>query len=406
MGIKKADILNGDASLGDESDSRLAHMGSAVKLALAETSIIAETKKYFEEHGVVLDALSQTTDGSAASGDKALVRAPRSKTTLLVKNIPYGTSMEALTALFSPHGNLRRVLMPPSGTLAVVEFDEDAAASSAFKAVSYRRLGNAVIYLEKAPTGLIRSDAPKGAIDPSGSSEALARVQGASGLKMGEADPDAEAGSTLYVKNLAFDTTTEKLNSVFAALPAFAFARVSTKPDAKNPTGPRLSMGFGFVGFKTKDAAGKALEGLKGFKLDGHVLEFKWAQRDQGQQGATQDEKGSKSAGGATKKSKTTKMIVKNLPFEASKKDIKDLFRLVMPYIPSCHTYSAADSYLFLQHFRHFEIMPTSQKAQLVRSRFRLSRFLDSSGGGVCDGGVEAHSSAWSTSRLGMGSRG
>ncbi|KAJ9098071.1 hypothetical protein QFC19_006506, partial [Naganishia cerealis] len=336
MGISKADILNPDSTLrSSEDNEKLSHVGSAVKLALAETSVIAETKKYFEEHGVVLDRLTETSDAAAASNDGRPVRTPRSKTTLLIKNIPFGTDVQLLTGLFAPHGTIKRLLMPPTGTLAVVEYEEEDAASKAFRAVNYRRLGSAVVYLEKAPEGLIdetaavRSSEDTSAavapVVPTSEADAIRqRVESAQVSEDVEADASAmgEAGSTLFVKNLSFATTTERLQAVFSALPAYSFARVSTKPDPKNPAGPRLSMGFGFLGFSNKEAAVKAMQGLKGYKLDGHDLEFKFAMRDGAEE--TRDSKADTVAGKA--KSKTTKMIVKNVPFEASKNDIRDLF--------------------------------------------------------------------------------
>lgn len=336
MGIKKADILNSESLLPEESnegeDGRGKEVNSAVKLALAETSVINETKKYFEKHGVVLTRLEGTAD---VQGGKR-VSTPRSKTTLLVKNIPYGTTLDVLRALFEPFGTLKRTLMPPAGTLAVVEYEQADDAFKAFKGVSYKRLGNAVIYLEKAPEGLMRDVDDMEVEDDTPASggkeadEVLKRVAAASNTAENKEDGNTgettnEAGSTLYVKNLSFNTTTERLESVFSSLPSFVFARVSTKPDPKN-AGARLSMGFGFLGFKTRDAATKALKGLKGYKLDGHELEVKFAQRDR--EGEELDAKKGGNAGEG-KKGKTTKMIVKNVPFEASKKDIRDLFRCV-----------------------------------------------------------------------------
>ena len=344
MGIKKSEILNSEGMLleegeGEGEEGRGKEVNGAVKLALAETSVINETKKYFEKHGVVLTRLEGTADVQAGTtaGPK---RMPRSKTTLLVKNIPYGTTLEVLRALFEPFGKLKRTLLPPAGTLAVVEFEEADDAFRAFKGVSYKRLGNALVYLEKAPEGLMREsvegededDAEMNGLGKE-SDEVLKRVRDATAATAAtaaegkdDADPAAvEPGSTLYVKNLSFATTTERLSAVFSSLPSFAFARVSTKPDPKNATGPRLSMGFGFVGFKTRDAANKAMKGLKGYKLDGHELEVKFAQRDREGDEVEGAKKGGKDE--AKKAGKTTKMIVKNVPFEATKKDIRDLFR-------------------------------------------------------------------------------
>lgn len=124
------------------------------------------------------------------------------------------------------------------------------------------------------------------------------------------------------MKNLSFATTQERLAKVFAHLPSFAFARVQTKPDSKRPDA-RLSMGYGFLGFRDAEGARKALKSVQGFVLDGHALHVSFAGR-----GAEAPEKDSAAQAKASK-GHTTKMIVKNVPFEATKKDIRDLFGYV-----------------------------------------------------------------------------
>ncbi|KAJ8590337.1 RNA-binding domain-containing protein [Rhizopogon salebrosus TDB-379] len=300
MGIAKADILN------PESDN------AAVKLALAETHVIQETKSYLESQGVILSSFS--------------LRA-RSDTTILVKNIPYGTTAEQIREMFEVHGELSRVVVPPAGTMAVVEFVHADEAAKAFRAVAYRRLGNSVIYLEMGPMGMFQETTDEA--DGAGHTRTLTSTavkpitiaEQEGGVGVGEDEPALSAGTTLFVKNLAFSTTAERLTQVFRNLPGFSFARVQTKPDPKRPTAPgaeapRLSMGYGFVGFKTGDDAKKAMKSMQGFVLDGHALHVKFAGR------GTEDEPKDKSVA----KSTSTKMIVKNVPFEATKKDIRELF--------------------------------------------------------------------------------
>ena len=115
MNIDKASILNPES--GDNA---------AVKLALAETHIIQETKTYLESQGVLLSSFSARA---------------RSDTTILVKNIPYGTTADQRREMFEPYGDLTRVLVPPAGTMAVVEFDQPNEAAKAFRGVAYKRLG-------------------------------------------------------------------------------------------------------------------------------------------------------------------------------------------------------------------------------------------------------------------------
>ena len=301
MKISKADILN------PESEN------AAVKLALAETHIINETKAYLESHDVLLDSFS-TLSGSG--------QVRRSETVILVKNIPYGTSPETIREMFEVHGELSRVLIPPAGTIAVVEFVHADEAVKAFKAVAYRRLGSTVVYLEKGPIGMFRE--PTSTNDEDTSTTLIS-----SGVKpiVIQDEKDGESGSqatvaggtTLFVKNLAFSTTPDGLDRAFRGLPSFAFARVQMKPDPKNPGG-RLSMGYGFVGFKDVEGAKRALKSMQGYILDGHSLSVRFACRGTEEQTEEKAETGGKSS---------TKMIVKNVPFEASKKDIRELFGCV-----------------------------------------------------------------------------
>ena len=133
--IFKSDILN------PESEN------AAVKLALAEARIIDETKAYLESHGILLNSFS-----TLAGSDP--VR--RSDTVILVKNIPYGTSAESIREMFEMHGELSRVLIPPAGTIAVVEFVHPDEAARAFKLVAYQLLGSTIVYLEKGPIGMFK----------------------------------------------------------------------------------------------------------------------------------------------------------------------------------------------------------------------------------------------------------
>ncbi|EJD05148.1 uncharacterized protein FOMMEDRAFT_18782 [Fomitiporia mediterranea MF3/22] len=322
MNIPKADILNPDSENGDTTSA-------AVKLALAETHIIQETKAFLESEGIDLSAFSSLSYSSSAnSSNSRAVRAKRSDTVILVKNIPYGTTSQQIRELFEPHGELRRVVVPPSGTIAVVEFAHPDDAGRGFRGVAYRRLGGSVVYLEKAPVGVFNGSRSSDntttqAIRPTPAKQDVDIAGPIDDAKEEEAPP----GSTLFLKNLAFATTSERLTSVLRHLPGFSFARVQTKPDPKRPSipgqpPPRLSMGFGFVGFTSKDAAKTALRSIQGLVVDGHALSVKFAGR--GTEDQDHDKNNSSSSAKAT--SKTTKMIVKNLPFEATKSDLRSLF--------------------------------------------------------------------------------
>jgi len=343
MKILKSDILN------PESEN------AAVKLALAETHIINETKTYLESQGVLLDSFYTLTGSSHVR---------RSDTIILVKNIPYGTSAETIREMFEAHGELSRVLIPPAGTIAVVEFIHPDEAAGAFKAVAYRRLGSTIVYLEKGPIGMfkepastITEDGPTTVVSTGVKPITIPDEEGA----IGDPRRSIAGGTTLFVKNLAFSTTSDGLDRAFRGLPAFAFARVQIKPDPKNHGG-KLSMGYGFVGFKDVEGAKRALKSMQGYVLDGHSLSVRLAGRGVEEPGEGEGKTGGKSS---------TKIIVKNVPFEASKKDIRELFGYVI------HPPSFLVSFLTDIHTQRpwaAEIRTPSQEIGPPFTRFRLPR--------------------------------
>ncbi|EPQ30657.1 uncharacterized protein PFL1_01558 [Pseudozyma flocculosa PF-1] len=305
LGVSKSDILNPQDSPADNA---------AVRLALAETRIIQETKEFLANEGIDVDAFD---------------RKERSETTMLVKNIPYGTTAQEIEELFARHGQVGKVLIPPTGTIAVVDMPVVGEARTAFLSIAYKRFRNSILYLEKAPAGVFKPEADGQAGEGGAAKIKQAPLVGQEAPKPRSAavvlgagtgsEAEAEPGATLFVKNLSFSTNDERLGQVFGGLSDFAFARIQTKPDPKQPGGQgRLSMGYGFVGFKSVDAAKNAQKAMDGHVLDGHTLNVSFAKRGQ--------DADDLAAAGITKKSATTKIIVKNLPFEATKRDIRELF--------------------------------------------------------------------------------
>lgn len=257
LGVSKADVLNPEAD------------NQAVRLALAETQIVTETKEFFGKHGIVLDAFSKKE---------------RSDTVILVKNIPYGTSEEELRSLFGKHGDLGRVLLPPAKTIAIVEFLEPSEARSAFAALAYRRFKDTLIYLEKAPQGVFNTK-----YDPEAIAKAAAAEEPKEGKKVvsgsdlvgvdnDTVDLDSVEGSTLFVKNLNFTTTAEVLQKAFSGIQGYRASRINVKDDPKHP-GKKLSMGFGFVEYDTKQNADKAMKAMQvknAFPLRKHISNRAW----------------------------------------------------------------------------------------------------------------------------------
>lgn len=293
LGVSKSELLDPHSTDG------------AVKQAVAETSIIQETKTYFATHGVNIEAFKTQKKGDTA---------------ILVKNIPFGTSLEEIRKLFedAAGGNVLQVLMPPSKTIAIVQFSQPVACRTAFAKLAYRRLGSSILFLEKAPADLFGNQQTSTQQPQADRPVGVQKISGTDLLEEAD-DQDSPETTSLYVKNLSFDTTTAQLADAFKPLDGFAKAQVKTKTDPKKP-GQVLSMGFGFVHFRSKAQAEAAVRAMNGFVLDNHTLAVKASHKghDAAEERRRED-KAKKAAG------QRTKIVVKNLAFEASKADLRRL---------------------------------------------------------------------------------
>jgi multiple RNA-binding domain-containing protein 1 len=286
MGISKSELL--DPTSAD----------AAVKQAHAETHIIQETKSYFAQHGVDLEAFQRSAKGDLA---------------ILVKNIPHGVTPDELRKLFEEHGTVTKFLMPPTGMTAIIEFANAAQAKTAFMSLSYRKMKDSILYLEKAPKDIFKEGFVANLPQLTRSDQPAAKLS-ATDLLEEDPEPEATNTATLYVRNLNFSTTTERLTEAFKPLSGFRSAKVKTKIDPKRGM---LSMGFGFVEFNSPETATAALRTMEGHDLEGHKLQIKASHK-----GADAAEERRKED--AAKKAASTKIIIKNLPFEAS---VRSLYR-------------------------------------------------------------------------------
>lgn len=291
LGMSKSEVLDPTSS------------DAAVKQAHAETHIIQETKAYFKQQGVDLDAFKRDERGDTA---------------ILVKGIPYDLSKDELKRLFEEHGDVKRFLMPPSGVTAVVEFHNAAQCLAAFGALAYKRVKGSPLFLEKAPKDLFSAK-----LTPTEDGTVMDGVAKASASDLKDTDhivPDTAGTATLFVRNLNFTTTTQQLTDTFKPLDGFMSARVKTKTDPKKP-GQILSMGFGFLEFRSAPQAQAALKVMDGYTLEGHKLQIRASHK-----GADAAEDRRKADAAKKLAGKKTKVIIKNLPFEATKKDVRALF--------------------------------------------------------------------------------
>lgn len=76
----------------------------------------------------------------------------RSKTVIIVKNIPYTAKERDLRDIFERYGELDRFCVSPFNTIAIVEYKSQSQAKNAMKYLAYYKI-NFInpIYLEYAP---------------------------------------------------------------------------------------------------------------------------------------------------------------------------------------------------------------------------------------------------------------
>uniref|UniRef100_K3WZ46 RRM domain-containing protein n=1 Tax=Globisporangium ultimum (strain ATCC 200006 / CBS 805.95 / DAOM BR144) TaxID=431595 RepID=K3WZ46_GLOUD len=302
MGVKRGDIM-------DKENGNM-----AVRLAIGETMLVKENKDFFAQEGVDLNAIEGAIVKSSQQTAAQKQKIERSTTVILVKNLPHTTDEDELAQLFRKHGEIGRFLVPPSKTLALVEFFEPTEARKAFRSLAYKKYQHVPLYLEWAPVKVFNKDAIKSTkID-------------AKGIKSTAIVPDvnddenaADANNTICVKNLSFATKEQGLEKLFKQCGKLRKVTIARRKDPKRGM---LSMGFGFVEFVDPKHVEAAIKSLQSTVLDGHALNLKISQKKmtQAPKRKAGDDDDAKMSG------RKSKIIVRNVAFEATSNEIRELF--------------------------------------------------------------------------------
>lgn len=290
-----------------------------VRMALGETNIIADTKKFLEREGVSLEALQGVYNKNIE----------RSTTTILIKNIPFSATLDELRNMFARFGTITKLVVPATKALALIEFSVAQEARAAFKGLAYKQFKDAPLYLEWAPIGSIKA-VSDGKAAKSKAAEAAQRAMEAEEAPVtapaDAADDDDEAGDdsqlTLFVKNIAFDTSETTFRATVEGL--IGTVRAITIAKRQDPeTGKTLSQGFGFIECRSREQAMNGYKKLASVTIDGHALQVSFSTR-----GASNDgEKNSKKRKRVSRSAPaSTTLMVRNIPFQASKKEVRELF--------------------------------------------------------------------------------
>ncbi|KAL8236003.1 hypothetical protein R6Q59_017084 [Mikania micrantha] len=286
----------------------------AVRIALAETQVVSKTKKALANAGVNVTSLENFASNKTEAGK-------RSNHVILVKNLPYGSSESELASMFGKFGSIDKVILPSTKTLGLVVFLEPGAARAAFRGLAYKRYKDAPLYLEWAPDDIL-SEVPIDATDEKETpimgehqtKRALLEQQ-LEGIEDTDIDTERIEARSLFVKNLNFKTTDESLKKHFMEhIKDGKLRSVRIKKHMKN--GKNVSMGFGFLEFDSVDTAMHVCRDLQGTVLDGHalILQLCHVKNNERVKEKVGDDQSS------------TKLIVRNVAFEATEKELRQLF--------------------------------------------------------------------------------
>ncbi|XP_068158437.1 probable RNA-binding protein 19 [Drosophila tropicalis] len=311
-----ADILAKQFKTSKEHilDTSQGGSSAAVRLALGETQIVTEMKQFLEQEGVRLSAF----DG---------VNQKRSKTVIVAKNLPAGTEVSELTPVFSRFGPIGRIVLPPSGVTALIEYCDASEARQAFKKLAYSKFKDAPLFLEWAPDetftvslngeAIIPKSEPKSEPEPEPAKEKAKTEPVAE-----DANDEPEPETTIFLRNLNFKTVQETVLEHFRHLGTIHTVEIAKRPDPQNPR-QFTSLGYGFIQFKKHSVAENALKNMQMTTIDGNSVELKRSDRVL----KTQEQESSRRRQGSQKKQTGTKILVRNIPFQAQYREVRDIFK-------------------------------------------------------------------------------
>jgi len=250
---------------------------AAVRLALGETQVVIEMKRFLEEEGVRLDAFDEPAK-------------KRSNTVILAKNLPAATEISEITPIFSRFGPIGRIVLPPSGVTALIEYCDPLEARQAFKKLAYSKFKNAPLYLEWAPeqvfTKTLSGEPVIPKSEPKPKEEAKPEEKpivndakpDEEDSRAEDADDEPEPNTTLFLRNLNFKTVQETVEKHFRHLGSIHTVEIAKRRDPENPREFK-SLGYGFIQFKKSSVAEHALKNLQLTHIDGNPVELKRSDR-------------------------------------------------------------------------------------------------------------------------------
>lgn len=304
----------------------------AVRVALGEAQVIANTKKELGDVGVNVHAL----ESGAASREN--VKIARSQHSILIKNLPYESEESDLREMCEKFGTLSQLVLPSTRTIAIAEFLESNEARRAFQGLAYKRYRHVPLYVEWAPKDIFKTSKKNELGDDDDDDDRTTKFNKETSNKDDVEEDPEEKSNVLFVKNIDFATTDESFLQFFENLCKRAggknrrlvSARIARKPNS-DKSKSLLSKGFGFVEFESHETASicSKLVSTGIGKLDGKILSIELSRQKMSRETVEDDNTNAlvmKKKSKIPKGKSATKLVLRNVAFEATKRDVQLLF--------------------------------------------------------------------------------
>lgn len=304
----------------------------AVRVALGEAQVIANTKKELGDVGVNVHAL----ESGAASREN--VKIARSQHSILIKNLPYESEESDLREMCEKFGTLSQLVLPSTRTIAIAEFLESNEARRAFQGLAYKRYRHVPLYVEWAPKDIFKTSKKNELGDDDDDDDRTTKFNKETSNKDDVEEDPEEKSKVLFVKNIDFATTDESFLQFFENLCKRAggknrrlvSARIARKPNS-DKSKSLLSKGFGFVEFESHETASicSKLVSTGIGKLDGKILSIELSRQKMSRETVEDDNTNAlvmKKKSKIPKGKSATKLVLRNVAFEATKRDVQLLF--------------------------------------------------------------------------------
>lgn len=308
---------------------------NAVGLAVAEAHLVEEATAILKTHGIlIVDEAVRATDTQ------------RSKTVILCKNLPGDVDISEISQQFEQYGAVLRCIQPCPG-FAIVEMGAPQDARKAFNMLAFKRVGKLKVpmFLEFA---MMQNTVDQIKDDDSQTQQKNQDHEGTSTAPL----PKREAPTTVYIKNISFSTTPDRVYAIIKDLPKNASCRLVLHAHGHK--------GYGFAEFLTKAAAQEAIDKISNITLDGHKWSASLARGNDGEIAQHAAEAGA-----------TTKLIIKNLAFQANGKELKQLvsqFGRVVSFRAPRKLDGRLRGFAFVQY-------ATEKEAEVALNRIKLTHF-------------------------------